>query len=142
MEKLRYLNGEYNGVTLTSFYQLQGALESPHSTDRWEVFQDGSVFLLAVRIFPVRIIEERVEGLQHRNLDIIRNRHVVFHGVQSSEHEVKDAHSMPERDKLVSTRWANYKFGVTKCRKQNKFICTRKSLRYQKNYVNMLTHNI
>lgn len=66
----------------------------PH---RWEVFQHLPVLLLALRVLPVWLVEVGVELVQHRDLDIQRNAHVILYSVQGTENQVEYTDCMPGR---------------------------------------------
>lgn len=63
-------------------------------TDRGKVLQNLPVLLLALCEAPVVLVQVRVEIVQHRDLLVQRDAHVVFHRVQCSQHQVEDTNCM------------------------------------------------
>lgn len=93
----RYLVLEDKGYS----YQLVTALICPNlvnnprePTDRWEVFQDLTIFLLALREAPLILVQEGVEVIEHGNLLVQRNGHVILHCVQCTQNQVENANCM------------------------------------------------
>ena len=62
----------------------------------WKLFQDGLVFLIAVHISPVGVVEMGVEFPEDFLFLASGNCHVVFDRVQSPQHQVEDAYGRPE----------------------------------------------
>ena len=65
--------------------------QSPLITHSWELFQHSSV-LPAVEVPPVRVMEVCVELLQHGDLLLQGDGHVIFHCVQCPQHQVEDTY--------------------------------------------------
>ena len=62
----------------------------------WKLFQDGLVFLIAVHISPVGVVEIGVELPEHSLFLASGNCHVVFDCVQSPQHQVEDTYGRSE----------------------------------------------
>lgn len=64
------------------------------STDRGEILQNLSVFLLALTEAPLVLVQIGVEIIQHGHLLVQRNAHVVLHCVQRPQHQVENTNCM------------------------------------------------
>lgn len=64
-------------------------------TDRGEVLQNLSVFLLALGEAPVILVQVGVEVVQHGHLFVQGDAHVILHCVQRSQHQVENTNCMP-----------------------------------------------
>lgn len=63
-------------------------------TDRGEVLQNLPVLLLALCEAPVMLVQVSVEIVQHWDLLVQRDTHVVLHCVQCSQHQVENTNCM------------------------------------------------
>lgn len=68
-------------------------------TDRGKVLQNLPVLLLALCEAPVVLVQVRVEIIQHRDLLVQRDTHVVLHRVQCSQHQVENTNCMSASEK-------------------------------------------
>lgn len=64
------------------------------ATDRGEVLEDLSVFLLALSEAPGVLIQVGVEVIQHGDLLVQGDAHVILHRVQRSQHQVENTNCM------------------------------------------------
>ena len=73
------------------------------ATDRGEIRQNLSVFLLALGEAPPILVQVGVEIIQHGNLLVQRDSHVVLDGVQRSQHQVENTNCMPGSERHVTS---------------------------------------
>lgn len=70
--------------------------ESPcGATDRGEILQNLSVLLLALSEAPLVLVQVGVEIVQHGDLLVQRDGHVILHRIQRSQHQVENTDCMP-----------------------------------------------
>ncbi len=60
------------------------------ATDRGEILQNLPVFLLALSEAPLILVQVGVEIVQHGNLLVQGDSHVILHCVQRSQHQVEN----------------------------------------------------
>lgn len=96
-------------VTFLSAQRLTTALPIIDSIDpdraqyRGEVLQHLSVLLLALGEPPLWVIEESVKIAKQWDLLLHADGHVIFHGVQGSENQVKHTHRVPVKKEKLGT---------------------------------------
>jgi len=65
------------------------------ATNHGKILKNDPVFLRTIQVLPVGVKQIGMEVAQHCGLDVGGNGDVIFHGVQSPEHQVKYAHCIP-----------------------------------------------